>query len=688
MTTLLDYGLPGIPYGCVFALLAVGLVVTFRSTGVFNLAFGAQAFAAAFIFDVLVRSEGLSVWVAFVLSVLVISPALGLVLDRFLYRHIPTASTTAKVVSAVGVFIAIPQALLIFFGSTPREDAPSLWLSSSVVEFHLGSTPINGGEVTMTVITVSVVLAVVALLRWTPIGLEMRAVVESRRLAQLQGVDAARVSASAWALSSMLAGLAGVLLLSLPQVSAVLNPEDPLEFTSLLVAGLTAAALARMRSLMGALGAAVALGVAESLLTGYLPSGTVSEAVVPAFPFVVLFATLIGSRGLRGLERRADPLSGVDPPPAPPAVSVRDPRLEMPMRVGWRMLLVAFVVSSLTWVPGYWVTTLNQGLALSIVFLSITLITGQSGQLSLCQASFAAIGGFAAGQLAVHLGFAVLLGALVGAAMAAVVGALLAVVAVRISGLLLTLLTLAFALFCDQFLFSYSWAGGGANGVNVPRPLLGPLNFSSDRSFLVLTMVVLALCCGVVALVQKGTTGRFLGAVRGSEAGAASMGVSLLRSRVTVFALSAALAGLGGAMYGSLYQSVSDTSLGAYEYSLAFVVVVITTGARRIEGAIQAGMSFAIITFLLDSYAPARISGITPILFAFGAMTYAAHPEGVVEYQKRKWLERVSRLLAAIDTRRGRTPPTSKPVGVSSSVPELVSGGALGLSGEAVAPNG
>ena len=240
MSTLLNYGLPGIPYGCVFALLAVGLVVTFRTTGVFNLAFGAQAFAAAFIFDLLVRSEGLPEWAAFVVSVLVISPGLGLALDRFLYRHIPTASTTAKVVSSVGVLIAIPQTLPILFGTTPREHAPSLWLSPAVVEFHLGSTPVNGGEVTMTVITVAVVLAVVVLLRWTPAGLEMRAVVESRRLAQLQGVDAGRVAASAWALSSILAGLAGVLLLSLPQVSAVLNPETPLEFTTLLVAGLTA----------------------------------------------------------------------------------------------------------------------------------------------------------------------------------------------------------------------------------------------------------------------------------------------------------------------------------------------------------------------------------------------------------------------------------------------------------------
>lgn len=666
MSTFLGYLLPGVPYGCDFALMAVGLVIAFRTTGVFNLAFGAQAFVAAFVFDVLVRSQGLPVWVSFVVSVIVLSPVTGLVLDRYLFRHIATANTTAKVVSSVGLLLAIPQLLPILFGNSPRLNPPNLWLNPSTIEFHLFSTPVNGGEVSTTVITLAVVAALVALLRLTPAGLEMRAVVESRRLAQLQGVDANRVAASAWALSSLVAGLAGVLMLPL---SAELVPADPLQFTSLLVAGITAAALAGMRSVTGALGAAVGLGVAESLLRGYLPPGTLAQAVLPAFPFVVLAATLVGSKALRSVEQRADPMAGVDPPLPPPAVSVRDHRLEAPMRWGFRALVVAFVASGLTWVPGYWVTPLAEGLVLSTLFLSITLITGGSGQLSLCQATFAGIGAFAAGQFAAHLGLSVLVGAVVGGLMAAAAGALLALLAMRISGLTLTLLTLAFALFADQFLFQYSWSGGGLTGVVVPRPVLGPVNFTSDRSFLMLALVVLVLCMGLVLLVQRGTTGRFLAAMRGSEVGAGSVGINLLRARVTVFAMSAGIAGLGGAMFGSLYRNVSSDSF-VYEYSLAFVVVVITTGSRRVEGAVQAGMSYAIITFLL-TYAPTRFEGITPVLFAIGAMTYAAHPEGIVEYQKRRWLQRVSRLLEHLDARRG-TPGAAVP---------LAGGKAAGVSG-------
>ena len=550
MSTLLNYGIPGIPFGCDYALMAVGLVLTFRATGVFNLAFGAQAFVAAFIFDLLVKTNHLPVGIAFVLSVLVFSPLLGLALDRFLFRHIPTASTTAKLVSSLALLIAIPQALPIFFGNGQRLNPPNLWLNPNHVYFHIFSTPINGGEVTTTVITVVVVAALLAMFRWTGIGLEMRAVVESRRMSQLEGINAPAVAAGAWALSSTLAGLAGVLLLPL---TASLSPTNPLQFTALLVAGLTAAAVASMRSLPIALAAGMGLGVVENLLAGYLPTGgVIAQTVVPAFPFVVLVGTLLLNPGLRQLELSHDPLASVDPPPAPPAISVRDHRLEVPTRVGFWVLVVAFLASSATWIPGYWVGPLGQGLALSIIFLSITLITGMSGQLSLCQATFAGIGAFGAGQLANHLGLPVLLGAVVGGLMAAAAGTVVALLAIRVSGLLLSLVTLSFALLADQQLFNYSWSGGGLVGVNIPRPQIGSINFNSDRSYLFLVFVALVLCGVLVFFVQRGTVGRYLAAMRGSPTAAASMGISLRTARLTVFAMSAGLAGFGGALYGSV----------------------------------------------------------------------------------------------------------------------------------------
>ncbi|HUC38383.1 MAG TPA: ABC transporter permease [Acidimicrobiales bacterium] len=652
MTAFLNYAIAGVPYGCDYALMAVGLVITYRATGVFNLAFGAQAFVAAFAYDLLNRYEGWPQWAAFIAAVLLISPVLGLTFDRFLFRHIPTASTTVKVISSLGLLIAIPQLIPILFGSQTRYHIAFLWLNPQIVYFHLSSSPVNGQDISTTVITVGVVLGLIAMFRWSSLGLQMRAVVESRRLSQLHGVNAAGVAAGAWAFSSAIAGLSGVLLLP---AQNTLDPTAPLQFTTLLVAGMTAAALASVRSIPIAAIGGVGVGVIESVLRDFLPPGSVlGTGLLPSLPFALLVVVLLANRNLRTIEESADPLSSVDPPPPAPSVTLRDRRLDLPTRWGFRILVVAFLVSSLTWVPDNWVFPFQQGLIFSVIFLSVTLITGMSGQLSLCQATFAGIGAFTAGQLAMHFGFPMILGALVGGALAAAVGSAVSLLVSRVSGLLLTLVTLAFALFADNVLFQFSWTSGGLQGLNLPRPVIGPINFAGDRALLALVFVILLVCIEIVRFVQRGTTGEYLAAMRGSSTAAATLGINLTRFKVTVFALSAGLAGLGGALYGSSQGVVSPSDFN-YGLSLVWVVVVITTGSRSVEGAVQSGMAFTIIAQIL-TYLPQRIQGIEFVLFAFGALTYAAHPEGIVEYQKSQWMRRVARVLRAWDERRGRAP--------------------------------
>jgi len=655
VSNFLNYAIPGIPQGCEYALIAVGLVLTFRATGVFNLAFGAQAFVAAFAYDLLNQYQNWPQWAAFIVAVLVISPALGLALDRFLFRHIPTASTTAKVLSTVGLLIAIPLLIPILFGDSTRTNIGYLWLSPNIVYAHLYQTPLNGTVIATTVITLVVVAALVALFRWSSIGLQMRAVVESRRLAQLEGVNSAAVAAGAWALSSTLAGLAGVLML--PQ-SQTLDPTQTLSFTTLLIAGLTAAALASFRSLPLALAWSLVLGVVQNLLVWLLPSGSVlQQNVAPALPFIVLVGVLLFNTRNRNLEQSTDPLASVDPPPPPPSVQIRDRRLDLPTKWGWRLLLVGFVVSSLTWLPDNWVFPFALGIVFSIIFLSVTLITGLAGQLSLCQATFAGVGGFFAGQMASHFGLPILVGALLGGIVAAGVGVLVALPALRLSGLPLTLVTLAFAIFADQVLFQYNWSGGGDTGITVPRPgSYFAIGTPGDAHFLILLMVILALVMLIVTLVQKGTVGRYLAAIRGSQTAAASLGISLTRAKITVFALSAGIAGVGGALYASTQTVVGASDFG-YEFSLVWVVAVITTGAMTIEGAIQAGIGYAVLQQVLNLYVPARFNGLEFILFAVGTLTYAQHPEGIVEFQKTRWMNRMAKLFQRYDERRGRATP-------------------------------
>ena len=641
MGQFLSYAIPGIPYGCTFAIVAVGLVLTYQATGVFNFAFGAQAYVSAYVYALLTE-HGMNRFGAFAVSVLLLAPLLGLLFDRLLFSRIARANVTAKIVSALGLFVGLPSLLAVVFGSATRYAPPSVLLNPATVYFHVGSTPINGIELATVIVTVVVVVALMVLLRYTAYGLKMRAAVESGRLLELDGVNASAVVSSAWMISSLLAGLAGVLLA--PQYPTVSSNT----YAVLLVAAIAAAALGALRSIPLALVGGIALGVVEGLASGYFAPGSILHTgLLPAIPFLALVFLLLFLPGMRSLDEPNDPLSSVDPPIPPSITTTRSRDIDRVVRVGRWALAIFFVFSVLTWVPGNWVFTLSTGIALSTIFLSITLITGMGGQLSLCQATFAGIGAFAAGQLALHAGLPILLGAVTGALLAAVIGAVAALPALRLRGLPLALLTLSFALLADYVAFPPSWAGGPVTGLNVPRPQIGPINFatSSTRAFFLLALVMLVLASTVVLLIQRGTLGRFLGAMRGSPVGAASIGINLSWTKVLLFALSAGLAGLGGAVYGSLQQVVTPVDFN-YEFSLIFVVVVVTTGVNTVEGAIQAGIGFVVIQQLL-SYLPGRAGSgsLTVLLFALGALTYARHPEGVVEYQKRIWTERFEGLF-------------------------------------------
>jgi ABC-type branched-subunit amino acid transport system permease subunit len=304
----------------------------------------------------------------------------------------------------------------------------------------------------------------------------------------------------------------------------------------------------------------------------------------------------------------------------------------------------------LTWIPDAWTTVFNNGITLSIVLLSITLITGMAGQLSLCQATLAGVGGFTAAQLANHLGLNLLVGGLVGAALAAVVAVILALLSLRLRGLGLALMTLAAALLFDATFFNTVSISGGSEGVPIQAKWLGTnvfFNFDGHAMFL-LSVSVLVVAVIIVLLVRKGTVGRNLAAMRGSEIATAGLGVNPTWQRVMVFALSGAIAGVGGLLHSIEQRGVNPTDWST-SFSLILVVLVVTTSVTTVEGAIQAGVGFFVTQQVLATVLPqiglesVGPSSLTIALFAFGALTYAAHPEGVLEYQKRRWNQRAER---------------------------------------------
>ncbi len=642
MEQFFGFALPGVPYGCTYAIVAVGLVLTYQATGVFNFAFGAQAFAAAFVFTVLTQNDHWSGFPAFVLSVVLLSPLVGLAFDRLLFRHIPNSNTMAKLVCSLCLFVGIPSVMTVIFGAQNLDATATIFpfFNPNVVYFRVAGTPINGIYLSTVSVTVVVLAALTILLRGTSLGLQMRGAVESRRLVQLDGVNAGGVVAVAWAISSFMAGLAGVLLA--PNFGVFQSDN----YATLTVAAIAAAAWGLLRSIPVATGVAVLIGVVTTILQGYLPPASLlNSAVVPALPFLALVAALLILPGMRSLDLSRDPLATIDPPPLPTAAASRAPQMDRIIRISWWVLLAGFCVSMLTWMPKTWEVVFNSGLALSTVLLSITLITGMAGQLSLCQATLAGVGAFTAAQLAIHLGLNLLVGGLVGAGLAAGVAVVLALLSLRLRGLGLALMTLAAALLFDSSFFNSVSLTGGAQGLSVPAKWLGTgafFNFDGHALF-ILCIVVLTACVLVVLQVRKGTVGRNLAAMRGSEVAAAGLGVNITWQRIVVFALAGAIAGVGGVVV-TIQEQVASPTAWSYNYSLIFVVLVVTTGVGTVEGAIQAGIGFFVVTQIL-TYLPSRLGGssLVIVLFAFGALQYAKHPEGVLEFQKRRstlWLER------------------------------------------------
>ncbi|HEY7438727.1 MAG TPA: ABC transporter permease [Acidimicrobiia bacterium] len=632
MSNFIAYILLGLPFGCVFALIAIGLVLTYKTSGVFNLAFGAQAFAAAAVYYVLHVRHGWPTVPAAVLAIVVFSPLIGLILELAIFRHMRTASPLAKMVASLGLLVAVPQMVVLWLIGVgkPTFGVRGIWWDDTAVYHFFFDTTLSGKDMAVIVSTVLAVLVLGALFKWAPIGLRMRAVVESPRMTELSGINADRVSAFSWMLSSLFAGLAGVLIA--PYFASLGTGQD---FITLLVAAIAVAAFARLRSIPMALLGGILLGVIQGLLQGYLPPGSLlAQYLKPALPFAALFLLLLFWPGLRTALQSKDPLAGVDPPVLPPAAADRGRGMTIATRtfgigVGIVMFVLAFTVMN-----DHWIGVFTQGVIFSVIFLSITVITGMGGQISLAQAAFAGIGGYGTAQLVQVFNLPVLPTMLLAALLAGVVGALLAIPTLRLGGIFLSLGTLAFALVFSTVFVQLGWVAGGAHALNVPRP--GGL--ANDKPFLVYCVVVLIIVSFLVILVRKGTTGRYLDALSGSETAAQSIGIDPRRSKIVAFALSAAIAGLGGSLLAQFYTTVSAATVEyTYVYGLFFVVIVVTLSARTVEGAINAGLSLVIIPEILNFFGLPY--GLTFILFGLGAITYARHPEGILESQKRRSME-------------------------------------------------
>jgi branched-chain amino acid transport system permease protein len=569
MSEFLSLTVAGIAtYGCVYALTAMGLVVTYTTSGIFNFAQGAIGMIGAFVYWQFSQSWGWPSWVALVAVVLVIAPLLGAVLERVVMRRLENAELEAKLTVTIALLILGIAAATAIWNPADARQVPAF--------FNGHQVSIGGVELTwhqLIIVFLSIVAAGVLRLFFfqTRVGIATRAVVDDRELTALTGATPARYSQLGWAMGCGLAALAGILIAS----------QAPLNITSLtllVVDGYAAAMVGRLRSLPLTFVGALALGLVQSYGVGYLPvSGFWSDfgLVLPMlFLFVVV---LVLPQNRAALTRRARVR-------APRVVGLRESLI-----ASGAFLVVAIVAALLLSSDN--LAYADQGVAVAIIMLSLVLLTGYGGQVSLCQLTFAGLGAFAMGKVGGSSGS--LLGILAAVALASAVGALVALPALRLRGLYLALATLAFAYGMDLAFFNNLSLFGASLSLSVSRPDIPGISLSNGGTYLVLLYVVFAaLAVGLLAL-RRSAFGRRLMAISDSPAACVTLGIDMTRSKLAVFALSAGIAGLGGALYGGATTLVGPNDF-QFILSLTILLLGVVWGIRTTAGMLVAGVVFAL----------------------------------------------------------------------------------------------
>lgn len=663
MTELLSLALAGAVSGGLYAIMASGLVLTYQSSGIFNVGHGAIAFVSALAFYVLHSPEadggvGLPVWLAGLLSIVVLAPLLGLLLDAAIFRRLADAPEAAKLVGTIGVLIALPAAALLVVEAINRffgQELPNAAGESGLSPPGLGPVPadryeiasgisVNSDQVAVLIAAALAAVGLWFLLRRTRLGLETRAGVDRAVLARLRGIDTDRSSRIVWALTAALAGLAGVLIAPLFDLSAT-------TFHMIVFTSFTAAVAARLRSVPIAFAAGIVLGVIQNLAVDYAPEVlTDVSGFRSSIPFMLLFVLLFFVQG-RG--RAAGTVAEEAP--------VEDPRSDLPpwrRRLPWGIGTALLLAYGLFVADAYWTGVLNRGLVLGLVFLSFVVVTGLGGMINLAQAAFVTVGGFTAGWLVNHQWpstipvlmnngrFTFWLATIVAVLVAAAVGVLVALPSLRLGGLTLALATLALAFIGDRLIFQLDGVRNGSRGWSIPRPAYGPVDLGDDKVLMVVLVVLLALVAGLIGNLQRSATGRAVLALRSSPVAAATSGLDPVRTKLVLFAVSAALAGFAGSFFALVNSPMTNTRAPAL-LGLIWLAVAVTFGIRRPGGAIVAGLVYSVFPVVLTGIgsnwegAPwSSIPGslreliaepeLASMLFGLGAVGLARQPDGVL----------------------------------------------------------
>lgn len=581
----------GAVIGSLNALIAMGIVLVYRANRIVNFAAGDLGGVAAMLGVSLVAAAGWGFLPAFgagLLAALALGAALEfLVIRRFASspRLILTVATIALVFFPLG-FLQLFLPTLFGYDTAPQDFPEPFPFSFTWSPLVFRSSHL------LVVIAVPLVAAgLAAFFRYTRVGIAVRASAESADRASLLGVPVKRVGTLVWVIAAGLSAVA--VLLRAPifgaTIGTVLGP-------ALLLRALAAAVIAGMERLPVAFGAAVVLGVVEQAVLW----GTGRTLVADAILFGVILIGLLFRRP--GAVDRADD-SGVTTWKAAAEVRPVLPHVRRLPLVRWGtkglagVALVLLVALPITWSPSQ-VSLFSAGLVFAIVCLSLVVLTGWAGQVSLGQMAFAGFGSAVAGTLSLH-GWHFFLCLLAAGVTGALVAVLIGLPALRIRGPFLAVATLGFALSSGAVFLNpefVPWLVPGAYD-RITRPVLfGKFDLESELAFYYVVLVALALVLGSVTAVRRSRTGRTLVAVRENARAAQSYGVSPVRATITAFAMSGFVAAFAGGLF-VFHQHAMASSVLRVESSIQVFTVTVIGGVGSVAGGLIGAAYFTFLNY-------------------------------------------------------------------------------------------
>jgi len=596
MHQFLPFIVIGLATGAVYGLAGMGLVLTYKTSGILNFGYGAVAALDVFAFYFLNADHAVPWPAAAAICLLVVAPALGLLLE-LLARSLASASEIIKVVATVGMILIVEAIGEFWYPTNPPVFGH--FLSQSTVDIL--SVNVTWEQIILFVFSAAAAGVLYWFFRSVRLGILMRAVVDSAELVSMAGDDPVRVRRWAWIIGTVFASVAGLMLAPALQL-------DGDTLTMAVFAAFGAAAIGSFSSLPVTFAGGLVVGIAGALVDKY--SATVSwiGGLPPALPFVLLFIVLIVIPRRRLVQRRLTP-----------TVRVRD-SYQAPLRI--RLGTGAVAVALFAIVPvvqGGQVDLWSGALIDIILFMSLGLLVRRSGQISLCHLAFAAVGAAAFGHFASSFGIPWLLSLVLAVLVAVPVGALVAIPAIRVSGVFLALATLGFGIAVEQVFYTTSFMFGQSTlGVNDPRPdvSVGGWNLSSDTGFYYLLLLITVLVVVTVIWIGNGRLGRLLAAMSDSPLALETQGTTTTVLKVIVFCTSAAIASLAGALTGMLYQFAVGSYFESFNsVTLVVLVIIITVGEPWY--AVIAAVGYAVIP---GYFTNATVSTVLLLLFGLGAV--------------------------------------------------------------------